>query len=216
MRDFNDKCIVLKITDYRDDDKLARVLTAEHGMASVLLRGVKKAKAKLKPFAQPFAIFDARLVSGKGAFLTPIEPTPISDGFSLCADLKTFTAANVAAEATACAIGDDEPHPHVFAAFVRLIRALEFYGDAYYQAAVYVCELLRLSGFYREYAASESPASPVQMLGYIQRHGHEKGEAHGKAFEDMARRALKFACSEFEKNFEIGLNSVASIDLYDD
>ena len=110
MRDFTDKCVVLKVSDYRDDDKLIKVLTAENGMQSVLLRGVKKAKAKLKPFAQPFACFDTRLVSGKGAFLTPVEPMLIADGFGLCSDLKVFTAASVAAEATVLAIADDEPH----------------------------------------------------------------------------------------------------------
>ena len=35
MRDFTDKCVVLKISDYRDDDRLAKVLTAENGMITV-------------------------------------------------------------------------------------------------------------------------------------------------------------------------------------
>ena len=213
MRDFVDKCIVLKVSDYRDDDRLAKVLTAGNGMVTVLLRGVKKAKAKLKPYAQPFAVFDARLLSGKGAFLTLIEPLLVSDGFSLCADLKKFTAASVAAEATVSAIGDDEAHPHIFAEFLKLIKSLEFDGNPYYQAACYMSELLRLCGFYREYTYSADPKTPVQMLGYAQREGYGK-HADEERFGDLSRRALKYACSEFERSFEIGLKSSASIDLY--
>lgn len=213
MRDFVDKCVILKVSDYRDDDRLAKALTAEHGMVSVLLKGVKKAKAKLKPFAQPFAVFDARFVSGRGAFLTPIEPLLVSDGFTLCVDLRTFTAASVAAEATVSAIGDDEPHPLIFAEFLRLVKALEFDGNPYYQAAVYMCELLRLCGFYREYSPSDAPKTPVQMLGYAQKNGYGK-HASEDIYGDLSRRALKYISSEYERNFETGLKSVASIDLY--
>lgn len=213
MRDFVDKCVILKVGDYRDDDRLAKALTAEHGLVSVLLKGVKKAKAKLKPFAQPFAVFDARFISGRGAFLTVVEPMMVSDGFTLCADLRTFTAASVASEATVAAIGDDEAHPLMFAEFVRLIKALEFDGNPYYQAAVYMCELLRLCGFYREYTTYGAPGTPVQMLGYAQQNGYGK-HASEDAYGDLSRRALKYICSEFERNLETGLKSVASIDLY--
>lgn len=216
MRDFSDKCIVLKISDYRDDDKLCKVLTAENGLLTVILRGVKKAKAKLKPFAQPFAVFDTRLVSGRGAFLTPVEPMMISDGFSLCSDLTVFTAASVAAEATAIALGaDDESHTDVFVEFLKLIKALEFDGDPYYQASVYMCALLRLSGFYREYACAVGgiPKTPVQMLGFAQKTGYKNTDASDD-MKDLSRRALKYISSEFERNFDMGLKSVDSIDLY--
>lgn len=213
MRDFVDKCVILKVSDYRDDDRLAKTLTAEHGLVSVLFKGVKKAKAKLKPFAQPFAVFDARLISGRGAFLTPVEPLLVNDGFSLCSDLRKFTAAGVAAEATVAAIGDDEAHPLIFAELVRLIKALEFDGNAYYQASVYMCELLRLCGFYREYNAAAEPRTPVQLLGFAQQNGYGK-HADEQAYGDLCRRALKYISLEFERNFETGLKSAASIDLY--
>ncbi len=212
MRDFTDNCIVLKISDYRDDDKLARVLTAENGMVSVLFRGVKKAKAKLKPFAQVFAVFNARLTSTKSAFLTPIEPMLIQDGFSLCADLKMFAAASVTAEATVSAIGDDEPHSDVFVAYLKLLKALQFDGDPFYSAAAYMCELLKLSGFYRAYSYDSEPKTPVQMLGYAQKHGYEK-----RCATDLSRRALKYACGEFSRYFDAPpLKSAESIDLYTD
>lgn len=209
MTDFSDKCIVLKISDYRDDDRLAKVLTAGNGMVTVLLRGVKKAKAKLKPFAQEFSVFDTRLVSNRGAFLTPIEPLLIQDGFSLCADLKIFTAASVAAEATVTAIGDDEPHPHVFLEILKFISALTPDCDPYYEACVYMTRLLSLAGFFREYNCDDVPRSHVQLLGYAQKHGY------GMPVDtDLSRRGLKYICSEFERNFDTGLKSVDSIDLY--
>ncbi len=209
MRDFTDNCVVLKISDYRDDDRLADVFTAEHGLVAVVFRGVKKEKAKLKPFAQPFTVFSSRLTSTRGAFLTPIEPMLVSDGFTLCADLRIFTAASVAAEATVAALGDSEPHPEIYIEFLKFLSAVEFNGDPYYQAAVYMLGLLELSGFYREYAYDDSPTSPVRLLGYAQRVGYEK-----RNDADLSRRALKFISSEFQKNFDIGLKSAPSIDLY--
>ncbi len=211
MTDFTDKCVVLKINDYRDDDRLAKVLTAEHGSVTVMLKGVKKAKAKLKPFAQLFSVFDTRLLANRGAFLTPIEPMLIQDGFSLCSDLKIFTAASVAAEATDAAIGDDEPHPELFLAFLKLIRALQMPdGDTYYRAAVYMCELNALCGFYKQYAFSENPVSPVQLLGYAQKYGYA-GDGNDA---DLSRRALKYISGEFERFFDVRIKSVDSIDLY--
>lgn len=211
MRDFTDNCIVLKISDYRDNDKLARVLTAENGLVTVLFRGVKKEKAKLKPFAQPFAVFNARLTSSKSSFLTPLEPMLIQDGFSLCVDLKTFTAASVAAEATVGAICDEENHSDMFVAFLKLVKALLFDGDPFYSATVYMAELLKISGFFREYSYDVEPKTPVQLLGYSQRFGYQKRTAC-----DLSRRALKYVCSEYGRYFDVRLNSVDSIDLYKD
>lgn len=209
MRDFTDTCVILKVSDYRDDDRLAKVLTADNGLVTVLLRGVKKAKAKLKPYAQPFTVFNSRLLSNRGAFLTLIEPMLISDGFSLCSDLKKYTAGSVAAEATIAAIGDEEAHSDIFVEFLKLVKAVDFNGDPYYQAAAYMCELMRLSGFYREYKASDEPKTPVQMLGLAQTTGYIKRDE-----DDLSRRALKYICAEFERSFDTGLKSLDSIDLY--
>lgn len=208
MVDFTDKCVVLRTSDYRDNDKLAKVLTAEHGLVTVKLTGVKKAKAKLKPFAQEFSVFDTRL-TGKGAFLTPIEPLLIRDGFSLCTDLKVFTAASVAAEATVSSICDDEAHTELFLEFLKLIYNLKPDCNPYYQAAVYMLRLMELSGFFKAYAYSDNPQTPIQMLGYAQKTGYMPSPDN-----DLSRRALKYICAEFERNFDTGLKSVYSIDLY--
>lgn len=210
MRDFTDNCVVLKISDYRDNDRLAKVLTAENGLVTVHLRGVKKPKAKLKPFAQVFSVFQTRLVCNRGSFMTPVDPMLIADGFGLCTDLKVFAAASVAAEATVAAIGDDEPHTDIFVEFLKFIKALGS-GDPYYTATVYMLRLLRATGFYREYTYAENPTTQFSLLGYAQKTGYENREA-----SDIARRALKYVCVEFEKNFDSGLKSLDSIDLYAD
>lgn len=207
--DFTDNCAVLGMSDYREDDRLATVLTAEHGLIGVLFRGVKKAKAKLKPFAQPFTVFNARFTKSKGAFFTPIEPMLIQDGFSLCSDLTMFAAGSVAAEATSLSIGDDEPHTELFLEFLKFLKAVQFDGDPLYSACVYMTRLLKLSGFYREYTYTDEPKTPVQLLGVCQTKGYGK-----RAPCDLSRRALKFVCSEFSRNFDVGIKTIGSIDLY--
>lgn len=66
------KGFILKLTDYKDADKLASIFTFEYGVVTAKFVGVKKEKAKLKSFAQPFTFADfnftkranSRVVSG--------------------------------------------------------------------------------------------------------------------------------------------------------
>lgn len=46
--------IVLKLTDYKEADKLASIFTLNQGIVLAKFTGVKKEKAKLKAIAQPF------------------------------------------------------------------------------------------------------------------------------------------------------------------
>ncbi len=69
------KGIVLKLTDYKEADKLASIFTLEQGIISAKFTGVKKDKAKLKSVAQPFMFAEFNVNERNG--------------------LKTITSANV-------------------------------------------------------------------------------------------------------------------------
>ena len=74
------KGIVIKLTDYKDADKLASIFTLEQGIITVKFTGVKKENAKFKAMAQPFVFADF-VVNVKGANKTVISANLI-DGFS--------------------------------------------------------------------------------------------------------------------------------------
>ena len=46
--------LMLKSADYKENDKILTLLTAEKGKITAGIKGVRKAKAKLKFAAQPF------------------------------------------------------------------------------------------------------------------------------------------------------------------
>lgn len=56
MNEIKVKGIVLKLTDYKDADKLASIFTLEEGKILAKFVGVKREKAKLKSVAQPFVL----------------------------------------------------------------------------------------------------------------------------------------------------------------
>jgi len=57
--------IVLKASDYKDDDKLLRLYTLEQGKIGAVMRGVKKAKARLKIASQIFCFGEYLLTGGE-------------------------------------------------------------------------------------------------------------------------------------------------------
>ena len=56
MNEIKVKGIVLKLTDYKDADKLASIFTLEEGKILAKFVGVKREKAKLKSVAQSFVL----------------------------------------------------------------------------------------------------------------------------------------------------------------
>lgn len=74
------KGIVLKTIDYKEADKLASIFTFEHGLISAKFTGVKKEKAKLKAFTQPFVFAD--FILNKSGNLRTVTSASLLDNFS--------------------------------------------------------------------------------------------------------------------------------------
>ena len=74
------KGIVLKTIDYKEAHKLASIFTQEHGLISAKFTGVKKEKAKLKAFTQPFVFAD--FILNKSGNLRTVTSASLIDNFS--------------------------------------------------------------------------------------------------------------------------------------
>ena len=59
---------VLRAVDYKENDKLLTLLSAEHGKITANLRGAKKPNAKLKFAAQPFSLVEFVLAERGGKY----------------------------------------------------------------------------------------------------------------------------------------------------
>ena len=76
MEEIKTKGIVIKAQDYKDSDRIITIFSAELGLISARVRGVKKDKAKLAFATQPFALIEFMLVKS-GNFYTCINATSI-------------------------------------------------------------------------------------------------------------------------------------------
>lgn len=99
IRKMEVKCdaLMLRATDYKDNDKLLTLFAAGRGKLIAVCRGVRKAAAKLKFAAQPFCFAEYVLVERAGRFT--VTSASLHDGFySLREDIGRFYAASAVIE----------------------------------------------------------------------------------------------------------------------
>lgn len=126
MEEIETSGIVVGTEDYKEADKLVRILTPDYGVVRAVMRGVKKEKAKLKFAAMPFAFCDYSLMR-RGAFYTVKTAAPAESLFGVTSSPERYLAASVMLETAAEAAGENDPD-----VFVSLLTALKelIYSDA--------------------------------------------------------------------------------------
>ncbi|MBQ8320662.1 MAG: DNA repair protein RecO [Clostridia bacterium] len=120
--------LVLGAADYKDDDKLLTLFTAERGVLRARIRGVKKPKAKLGFAAQPFTFAEFVLVE-KGEYYT-VKSAYLYDGFyNLRSDVVKFYAGSVVLAVAKETVPENEEFRPLFIAAVQALKEL-CYTDA--------------------------------------------------------------------------------------
>ncbi len=79
------KGLVLKLSDYKEADKLASIFTLEEGIITAKFTGVKKDKAKLKSAAQPFVLAEFTL-NTKGGLHIVTSADVLDNFFNIMSD----------------------------------------------------------------------------------------------------------------------------------
>lgn len=93
------KCnaLMLRATDYKENDKILTLFAAGKGKITAVCRGVKKAAAKLKFAAQPFCFAEYVLAERAGRYT--VISAFLHDGFyALREDIQKFYAASAVLE----------------------------------------------------------------------------------------------------------------------
>lgn len=96
--DITCNALVLRAISYGENDKILTLLTAEAGRITAIIKGVKKAGAKLKFAAQPFCFAQYVLAERSGRY-TVINCSECESFFELSADINKFYAAASLSEA---------------------------------------------------------------------------------------------------------------------
>lgn len=90
--EFKTDALVLRTVDYGENDKMVTLFTADRGKIGVCMKGVKKANAKLKFAAQPFAFSEYVVAERAGRYT--VTSASLHDGFyGLREDVLSYYAA---------------------------------------------------------------------------------------------------------------------------
>jgi len=145
--EFKTDALVLRASDYKENDRLLTLLTPSRGKLTAGIRGVKKPKAKLAFAAQPFC-FAEYVLAEKGGRHT-VTAAYLYDGFfPLRNDIVRYYAACAALEiADALLVGDGANEPF-FVALIETLKNLCYTeGDAAESLLSFSLAALRESGY---------------------------------------------------------------------
>ncbi len=137
--------VVLRTADYKENDKILTLLTAEAGKLTAGIKGVKKSGAKLKFAAQPFC-FAEYVLTERGGRYTVTNASETESFYDLRTDINKFYAASAAAEAVSALTYEGDNCSRLFYAFVKLLSELCEGGES---AALikFLTFALKLSGY---------------------------------------------------------------------
>ena len=127
--------IVLRVTPYSETSKIARLLTRDHGLVSVIARGARRAKSPTGGGLDSFSLGAASIRLKSQSDLHALAEFDLARAHPRIAeDVARFGAASALAElALKCAPA--EPHPEVFDAVADGLDALDRAAPAEGEAA---------------------------------------------------------------------------------
>ncbi len=119
--------LMLRATDYKDNDKMLTLYSVEKGLISAGLKGVKKAGAKLLFAAQPFC-FAEYILNVKGERMTVTGASEIESFYNLRLDIFAFYSATVIAEYL-IKCGSEEGDEQLFMLVATAVKRLNFENE---------------------------------------------------------------------------------------
>lgn len=137
--------LMLRAIDYKENDKILTLLTAERGKITAVIRGVKKAAAKLKFAAQPFC-FAEYVIADRGGKYTVINASENESFYDLRTDFNKFYAASAAMEAAVALTYDGDECRGVFYAAIKALSDMCVGNESQALITFLLCALQR-SGY---------------------------------------------------------------------
>lgn len=137
--------LMIRATDYGENDKILTLLTAERGKISAGIKGVKKAGAKLKFAAQPFCMAEYVLAC-RGNRYTVIQASESESFYDLRCDINKFYAACALCEAASSLTYEEDGSPRMFLYCVQGLRDM-CAGDECMALITFLIRALALSGY---------------------------------------------------------------------
>lgn len=115
--------LMLRAVDYKDNDKILTLLSAESGKISAGIKGVKRAGAKLRFAAQPFCLAEY-VLARRGEKYTVVQATEAESFYDLRTDINKFYAASAVCEAAGALTYEGAECAAVFYLAVKALAAM--------------------------------------------------------------------------------------------
>jgi len=138
--------IVLRRTDFRENDQLVSLLTREKGKISALARGVKKITSKNSPYLEPFFYIETEIIPGREVkHITKVSGLDVFK--NIRADLAKSVLAARAINIVDNLILENERDASVFEFLLDWLKFLDMNktGSAFFSG--FVARLLKIIGF---------------------------------------------------------------------
>lgn len=147
MKTTNFRGIVISARDYKENDKLLNILTADLGLLTVVARGVKSPKSKLKPYAQSFCFADFE-TAGKGDMLVLTGVEPIDSFFDLTLDIDRLEGGFVVLEIARTLAKEGAGSGLLFLRVLKTLKIL-CYEDLGAKLVLlkFLCDIMAMEGF---------------------------------------------------------------------
>lgn len=163
MQTKNVTAVVLRATDYKDYDRMLRLLTPDEGVISAVIKGVRRPKAKLKFAVQPFSVNTYSIVE-RGGYRTVTECAPVESLFEIASDPDRYAAGAVLLETTEYAV-NEIASPETFVSLLKALKTLAYTdADPFAIAVKYLLDLLRTMGYGANYKTQ--PFAAVDATDY--------------------------------------------------
>jgi len=136
--------IVLKLTDYKEADKLASIFTLEQGVISAKFTGVKKEKAKLKALAQPFVFAEFNLTN-KGNLKQVINATLMDNFYPILSDYNKTICAYIVLDIINTILPQNKVESELFVLTLNTLKNIEKYNP-FVATIDYILKFFTFSG----------------------------------------------------------------------
>lgn len=125
MEQIKTKCIVTWYTDYRDNDRMLSLFSAEKGRLDAKARSCRKATSPLLPAAQPFVYGEFVLFSSREK-LTVDQCEVLESFYPLREDVERFAAASLACALCRGAVQEGEGNEALFSLLYHTLSFLAY------------------------------------------------------------------------------------------
>lgn len=124
MSVYRDEAVVLRTQPLGEADRIATLLTREHGKVRAVVKGVRRTRSRFGARLEPFMMTDVQLYAGRSLDTVTQAETLAAYGGPIVADYPRYTAATVMVETADRLTPDREPAIQQFLLLVGGLRTL--------------------------------------------------------------------------------------------